>query len=136
MGYPDALANVVANYRTFSGRASRFEFWSWYLTIIGVAVLCAALASYVGAGMVANLIAWVFTLFWLATLVPTIAVAVRRLHDTDRSGWWFVMTFVPYLGLLLLIFYCLPSHAEPNRHGPKPSRSGALPAGAVVADEL
>lgn len=63
-------------------------------------------------------------LFFLVSLIPSIAVGVRRLHDTDRSGWWYLIGFIPYIGaLILLIFFVLPGSAGYNRFGPPPGRS-------------
>jgi uncharacterized membrane protein YhaH (DUF805 family) len=53
-------------------------------------------------------------------MVPYVAVAVRRLHDTDRSGWWLLLVFVPLGNIVLLIWFCLPSTWGPNRFGPMP----------------
>jgi uncharacterized membrane protein YhaH (DUF805 family) len=61
----------------------------------------------------------------LATLLPTLAVVIRRLHDTNKSGWWWLITFVPFVGgLVLLMFECLPGDQGPNQYGPDPK--GAL----------
>ena len=60
-------------------------------------------------------------IFSLATLIPGIAVGIRRLHDTDRSGWWLLIAFVPFIGaLVLLVFFLLDGTSGPNRFGPDP----------------
>ena len=68
-------------------------------------------------------------LYSLAVLLPSIAVAVRRLHDTDRSGWWFLIGFVPIVGgIILLVFYVLEGTRGPNRFGPDPKTTTPAPA--------
>ena len=102
----------LRRYAEFSGRSRRTEFWAWqlfhFVVYIFVSGLSGAFLNRTGSadlsspGMVINLLYFVF---WLATLVPTIAVTVRRLHDTDRSGaWWFVAPFPPYPTAALIIF--------------------------------
>ena len=62
-------------------------------------------------------------------LLPSIAVAVRRLHDTDRSGWWILLGFIPIIGgIVLLVFYVLEGTQGPNRFGPDPKAAAAAPA--------
>ena len=62
------------------------------------------------------------------TLVPTLAVSVRRLHDTGRSGWWMLLSLVPFGGIVLLVFDCLDSEPGPNRFGPSPKQLVGGPA--------
>ena len=72
-------------------------------------------------------------LFVLATLIPTIAVLVRRLHDTDRSGWWVLINFIPLIGsLVLLVFAVLDSQPGANRFGPNPK--GVMGSGSQAAN--
>ena len=79
-----------------------------------------ATGPQVGAG--ASFHGGVLTIvFWLATLVPSIAVGVRRLHDTDRSGWWLLIGLIPLAGaIVLLVFNLLEGTRGPNRFGPDP----------------
>ncbi|MCZ8235565.1 MAG: DUF805 domain-containing protein [Inhella sp.] len=98
MGFTDAIKTCFSKYATFSGRATRAEYWWFFLfTFLG------------------SLIPIVGLIFALAVLIPSIAVAVRRLHDTDRSGWWILIGLIPLVGfIVLLVFYCQESK-EPNR---------------------
>jgi uncharacterized membrane protein YhaH (DUF805 family) len=109
---------VTKKYATFSGRARRAEFWMF--------TLISALIS-LALGILDMVLGWsdgygVFsTIFGLAVLLPTLAVAVRRLHDTDRSGWWLLIGLVPFVGwIVLLIFYIQDSDPGVNRFGPNP----------------
>ena len=115
MTMPQAVRSAFARWCTFSGRAGGTEYW-WFV-LFGVIVFG---------------LAWLFdhaffgrdALFWaictLVFLIPYSAVAVRRLHDTNRSGWWKLLAFVPLGNILLLIWFCLPSTPGPNRFGPMP----------------
>lgn len=111
-----AIRSVLSQYVGFSGRASRSEYWIWwgFLVVVYVAIGATALlfasTGYVVAGLVA-----------LALFLPNLAVTVRRLHDTGRSGFWLLIVFIPLIGaLILLVFLLLDSQAEPNKWGSPP----------------
>jgi len=73
---------------------------------------------------VANLaISMLSVVYWLAILIPSLAVTVRRLHDSNLSGWWLLISFVPFGGIVLLVFYILASTPGANRFGPNPNAS-------------
>ena len=124
-----AISICFRKFCDFSGRASRSEFWWWTLftTILRVVVagVLGALATAAGANPdsiqpIANLGSNIVN---LAMLLPSLAVAARRLHDTDRSAWWLLLMFVPLIGwIVLLIFYVTPSKPGPNRFGKQPQR--------------
>src|SRR6201999_2195577 len=109
-----AVSTCFRKYADFKGRASRPEFWFWQLfvllTILAIAVvggIIAAINPNVGLGimLVGMLIAA------LGFLVPGLAVTVRRLHDSDKSGWFILLTFIPFLAIgtiCLIVFGCLP----------------------------
>ena len=128
MSFTAAVASGLRQYATFSGRAPRAEY-SWFF-------LFTALTSFV-AGMVdaalgttdsSGSIGVVGTLVWLALLLPSLAITARRLHDTDRSGWWMVAFLIPLVGFVLwLVFMCSDSHPQTNRFGPSPKPSNVMP---------
>jgi len=131
----DWYLKVLRQYADFSGRARRMEYWMFALinTVIGAAImgvgfgLMAALGSTEHAAF-GGLMVIPFFLYWLAILVPSIAVTVRRLHDTGRSGWWYLIAFVPFFGgLILLVFTLLGSEPGPNAWGPNPKEPYTLP---------
>jgi len=103
MNFIDAIKTVFSKYSDFNGRASRPEFWWWMLFVF--------LASF-GIGAVSDVLSLLFS---LATLIPSIAVTARRLHDIDRSGWWQLVGLIPLLGLLVMIYWCVQPAQEPNR---------------------
>lgn len=93
---------ILEKYADFSGRASRPEFWWYVLAIIVAYLVLHIVESIVGLDHMFYRYGPLTALFGLATIVPSIAVAVRRLHDTDRTGWWILLPTVPYiLGLVL-----------------------------------
>ena len=113
---------VLKNYAVFDGRARRKEYWMFVLfNILVVFVAAFALGLIVGAGAV-NLV----YLYNLAILIPALAVGVRRLHDTGRSGWWLLISLVPIVGgIVLLVFFVQDSKPGQNEYGPNPKEFGA-----------
>ena len=110
----------LRRYTQFSGRASRSEFWWFQLFIVIVSIplyVLSFIAGYTGSSTLALVSAGLSVILWLAVIVPLIAVTVRRLHDTDRSGWWYLLMLVPFVGLIVLVFMLLPSTPGDNRFG-------------------
>ena len=111
---------VLKKYAVFSGRAQRMEYWMFFLFNIIIAVALAVVEGIFGSPGILS------TLYSLAILIPGIAVTVRRLHDTDRSGWWILIGFIPMIGaLVLLVFMVLDSKPGENRFGPNPKAEAA-----------
>ncbi|CAN5135691.1 DUF805 domain-containing protein [soil metagenome] len=130
----------LRRYAQFSGRARPKEFWMFFLFILIVAVLLTFVEAGLGLGLSER---WAVRqpwggaagfrnsggplsgLFMLGMLIPYLAVAVRRLHDSDRSGWWLLISFIPFLGgLVLLIFLIMGGTRGANRFGPDPVETG------------
>ena len=109
-----AFQSALGNYANFNGRARRSEYW-WFFVIVNVVVGVLTLAG----GAILPALAGVGGLVALALLLPALAVTVRRLHDTDRSGWWILLGLVPFGGIVLLVFFFLPGTSGPNRFGPE-----------------
>lgn len=100
--------DVMKKCTDFSGRARRKEYWMFFLMNILISFLLGVIGGLTGIGeMLSNL-------FGLAVLLPSIAVAVRRMHDTDHRGWWLL---VPIVGFIFLVLDTKPG---PNRFGPSP----------------
>lgn len=107
---------VLQKYAEFEGRAQRAEYWMFFLfnILIGVVI------GIVGV-MAPTLANAVLGLYILGTLIPGIAVTVRRLHDTGRSGWWILIGLVPFIGgLWMLVLTVLDSQPGDNEYGPNP----------------
>ena len=99
----------------FSGRARRQEYWMFVLFNFLVSVAVGVVDGILGAGGSLS------GLYSLAVLVPSLAVAARRLHDTDRSGWWMLIALIPLVGwIILLVFLCSDSKPGANRFGANP----------------
>jgi len=115
MGFGEAVKTVFSKYATFSGRAGRSEFWFFVLFSIIVNIVLNIIGQFSEmAGAVLSII------FFLGTIIPSIAVGARRLHDIDRTGWWQLIALIPIVGtIVLIIFYALKS-TGPNRFGEGP----------------
>lgn len=114
MNFPDAIKSCLENYVTFSGRARRAEYWYWVLFTFVTGVILGIVDGILGVEVLG-------TLFSLATLLPGIAVAVRRMHDTDRSGWWVLINIIPIVGwIIFIIWAATKGTAGDNRFGPDP----------------
>ena len=113
----------LRRYADFEGRAGRAEFW-WFILVlygiqIAIAVIGLALGTFSPALETASIVmVWVHG---LGTLLPSLAVTARRLHDTGRSGWWMLIALIPFVGWIpVLIFLLQPSYAGPNEYGRGP----------------
>ncbi len=120
MDFQTAVRTCLAKYATFSGRAARSEFW-WFVLFNVLANFALGLIDTAIFGTAPDSAAIFAPLFSLAMLIPNIAVAVRRLHDTDRSGWWYLLILIPLIGIIVLIvWWATPGTRGPNRFGPDP----------------
>ena len=110
----------LTRYTQFSGRASRSEYWWFQLFIVIVSIplyLLSFYAGYSGSQGLALVATGLSVVMWLVFVFPCVAATIRRLHDTDRSGWWLLLAMVPFAGLVLLVFLLLPSTPGGNRFG-------------------
>ena len=118
MNFSEAISSGFQNYANFSGRAQRSAFWYW--------VLFCFLAGLVTAGIdyaIFGSESWMplNSLFTLATIIPNLSVAARRLHDIDRTGWWQLLHLIPLIGtIVLIIWWASRGKPGPNRFGPDP----------------
>jgi uncharacterized membrane protein YhaH (DUF805 family) len=111
---------VLKNYVGFEGRARRTEYWMFALFNFIIVAILLALALAVHA------LLFLYVLYGLAVLLPGLAVAFRRLHDTNRSAWWILIALVPFIGgIWLLVLMCLPGTPGPNNYGSDPKAIAA-----------
>jgi uncharacterized membrane protein YhaH (DUF805 family) len=113
MSFGEAIRDGFNKYATFSGRSSRSAYWWWILFYVLVAIGASILDSAIG-------IAAITILVWLGFFLPNLAVLVRRLHDTDRSGWWVLIGLIPLIGVIVLIVFACLNSGPPNKYGQGP----------------
>ena len=107
---------VLKKYVAFGGRAHRTEYWMFTLFNVLVAVAIGTVDGVIGGGGALG------GLYSLGVLLPSIGVAIRRLHDSDRSGWWMLIALIPVLGVIVLIvFLVLEGTSGSNQYGPDPN---------------
>ena len=169
----DWMLMPLRRYAEFSGRSQRKEYWMFVLFTVLVYVVMGILMGAMGAGAImgmaagspaglgamgggALIVAGLFMLFALGILIPSIAVAIRRLHDTDRAGWWLLAPVAAYpiqlvgvaahssallllgglvglgLGIMLIVFYCQDGTPGPNNYGPDPKLRGDMTGERVI----
>ena len=109
MDFQTAVKTCIAKYTDFTGRASRSEFWWFFLAQFGVLVVTGLIHEYV------------YFIAALALLLPALAVGVRRLHDIGKSGWFLLLSIIPLINLVLIYFFVQPSQPESNSYGEPPS---------------
>lgn len=109
MNPAQSISSVFSQYFGFNGRASRSEYWWFFLFQFIIAVVLS---------IVIPILYWIY---FLGTIIPYLAVAIRRLHDTGRSGWWILIGLVPIFGgIILLVFFVIGGDRGQNRYGPDP----------------
>jgi len=118
------------NYANFTGRARRREYWMFTLVYMIILIACTVLDNILGTvfmmdvgplGEISMGYGWVYTICGLIHFIPGLAVVVRRLHDVGKSGWFYLIILIPFIGLLwLLILYCTEGPKENNKWGPDP----------------
>jgi uncharacterized membrane protein YhaH (DUF805 family) len=123
---------VLRNYVGFSGRARRTEFWMFTLFNVVASIITQLVDRILGWQDWSAFAGPVTTLYYLAVLLPSLAVAVRRLHDTNRSGWWILLVLVPLVGfIVLIVFYAQAGNVGTNKYGADPKDAASeMGAGA------
>lgn len=117
MGFVDAVKSFISRYVDFAGRSSRSEFWWAFLALFIANIVIGVLAGVLGDTL-GGIISLVFS---LAIIIPYIALAIRRFHDIEKSGWWFLTLLIPLVNLIiLLVFFTKKGTDGPNQYGPDP----------------
>ena len=112
MTFNESVSTCLKKYFVFQGRASRSEYW-WFQLIVS--------PSYFISTILENEIAYFFLGITLFTLIPAISAGVRRLHDTNRSGFFLLISFIPFIGGIILLFFLIPEGTKgKNKFGPDP----------------
>ena len=115
VSFAQAIQMAFNNYINFNGRSSRSEYWWWCLFTFLLGVVLGVIQYATG-------INWLSGLVNLALLLPGLGLAVRRLHDINKSGWWLFIALIPLVGAIILIYwYVQPSDQFDNQYGPVPN---------------
>ncbi|MFD4789295.1 DUF805 domain-containing protein [Streptomyces sp. NPDC058459] len=109
--------DVLKKYAVFSGRARRQEYWMFTLFSVIISIVLSILDNALDI----NFLAFIYA---LGVLLPSLAVTVRRLHDTSRTGWWTLIALVPLIGaIVLIVFLASEGKPEANEYGPNPKHA-------------
>ena len=123
---------ALKKYADFSGRARRREYWFYILFYVIILVVLTICDTFIGTTMQGSGLGILTGIYLLAVLIPTLAVTVRRLHDTGRSGWWIFIQLVPIVGVFILLYFLVSdSNPATNAYGPSP-KAGEVPVAATV----
>lgn len=126
MSFGQAVAEGFSKYATFSGRSRRSAYWYWVLFSILAATVAAVADTGFGTTIEgANVggttgVGWISLVVALLLAIPGIAVTIRRLHDTGRSGWWWLLSLVCGIGAIIVFVFCLQDSRADNEYGPNP----------------
>ena len=119
MNIQEAVRSDLFEYAGFTGRARRSEYWFWTLAYLIAYIVAVLIDSILGITLVTIVVA-------LAALIPSLAVAVRRLHDTDKSGWFILIGLIPIIGAIVLIVFFVADSGTDNQYGPNPKGAAGL----------
>jgi uncharacterized membrane protein YhaH (DUF805 family) len=123
VSFTEAISDAFSKYVTFSGRSSRPAYWWFYLFNI-LALVAALLVDYaLGTSGI------LYALAAIVLLLPNLAVAVRRLHDSGHSGWWLLIAIVPLIGAIVLLVFTLQGSEPPNQWGAVPDERAVSASG-------
>ena len=116
-----AFECFTTNYANFSGRACRSEYW-FFILLMFIASFVLMITDLIGGTYHAKLGYGLFGgIFYLATVIPSLSVSVRRMHDLDKTGWWLLLSLIPIIGSIwLFILYCTKGTEGNNRFGSDP----------------
>jgi uncharacterized membrane protein YhaH (DUF805 family) len=121
MSFSDAVKTCFTKYVDFTGRAGRPEYWWFFLSYVIVYIVAIIIFGAIKTPVLAYIVA-------LAYILPLLSAAVRRLHDTGRSGWWYFIALIPLVGpIILIVFLASVGNPGANAYGPPPG-GPSLPA--------
>lgn len=123
MKFQEAIESAFRQYANFDGRARRSEYWYFALFLFLVSLVISTVCAPIGGP---RLVYVLNTLFTVAIFLPSLALVFRRLHDTGRTGLWFLLAFVPLGALVLLAFCCMDSQPGENEYGPNPKETDVV----------
>jgi uncharacterized membrane protein YhaH (DUF805 family) len=122
MNFLEAIGSGLGNYINFSDRAARPEYWYWIVPVVIINIVLGVADQTLHPGTQMGALSWVTMIVFLASILPTVGVSVRRLHDIDRSGWWFLLWFTLVGGVVVIYWACQQGTAGPNSFGEPPTK--------------
>ena len=123
MSFTEAVSDAFSKYVTFSGRSSRSAYWWFYLFNILALIAALAIDYALGTGGI------IYAIAAIVLLLPNLAVAVRRLHDSGHSGWWLLIGILPLIGAIVLLVFTIQRSEPPNQWGTGPDDRAGSPSG-------
>jgi uncharacterized membrane protein YhaH (DUF805 family) len=122
------MMQPLKKFADFSGRARRMEYWMYFVGYMGAVIVASILDGILGmSGMIGGVYGPLSMIVMLGSIIPSIACGVRRLHDRDMSGWWYLVVFTGIGAIVLLVFFLLEGTQGPNRFGPDPKGGTGTP---------
>ncbi|HET8987462.1 MAG TPA: DUF805 domain-containing protein [Humibacillus sp.] len=119
----DWYLKVLKNYAGFSGRARRTEYWMFTLVNAVITIALFGLSQVFKGGTLGTLFLVLYAAYAVGVLIPSLAVTWRRLHDTGRSGWWYLLNFIPLVGgIILIVFLATAGQVGTNAYGADPKQ--------------
>jgi uncharacterized membrane protein YhaH (DUF805 family) len=119
MSFTEAIQSCFSNYANFNGRARRSEYWYFILFSFIVNVILVLL------GRASNVFSYLGSIVTLAMFIPNLAVSIRRLHDIGKSGWYYLISFIPLVGtIIMIVWFCQDSVPGTNMYGMNPKGIG------------
>ena len=114
----DAVRYGFSHWRDFKSRASRKIYWQWVLIFINIEVMMFMISSF-SSIYVQDVIELTSRIFYFITCIPLLSIQIRRLHDINRSGWWYLISLIPIIGWIIVIYWTiLKGDKAPNKYGP------------------
>ena len=117
VSFPDAVKMFFSGFTKFEGRSSRSEYWWVQLLNFIVAFVLSFVGTIIGGESMTNILVGVY---FLAIIIPMIALIIRRFHDLGQTGWLTILAFIPIVSLGILIWFIFPGTNGPNKYGPDP----------------
>ena len=121
MNFSEAIESNLRNYVNFSGRSARSVYWYWTLPVVVINFVLGVVDEKLNPETQMGALSWVTMILFFASVLPTLGVSIRRLHDIGRSGWWFLLWFTLIGGVVVIYWACQPGTAGPNSFGEPPA---------------